>query len=194
MKTQVFKNSETTAASNLLMIAAMIILSGILLFAINNRQPVLSDSVFNKQWKQETETHLLNPAVSQEAAPNKTETTENTASETEFSMIKMHEFLIPENEPELTLELANSITFPKVTTEIFSIEKNIAISDNFLKDLKNQANEKTREAVELYALERRVRDFLTVETEKPLCMEDWMVSEKCWCPELHEKMAFNQEK
>jgi hypothetical protein len=109
-------------------------------------------------------------------------------------MAKIHEYLVPAHEEELTVSVASSIVFPEVTTETFSAENNIVNSDNFLLGLKHQANEKTREAVEFYAMEKRVRDFLTIETEKPLCLEEWMLSGKCWCSEPKEKLAFSEGK
>ena len=194
MKTQVFKNSETAATSNLLMLAAMIILSGILLNA-NNKKSSFSGNSFSKSiTKQENEKLLLNSKPLDEAVTSENVTFKNTASEIEFSMEKLHEFLIPENEPELTVSIANSIVFPEVNTDKLSTEINTVNSDNFLLNLKHQANEKTRDVVEYYAMEKKVREFLSIETEKPLCLEGWMLNRKCWCPELQEAMALSEGK
>jgi len=194
MKTQVFKNSETASTSNLLMLAAMIILSGILLNA-NNKKSSFSGNSFSKSiTKQENEKLLLNTKTLDEAVTSENVTFKNTASEIEFSMEKLHEFLIPENEPELTVSIANSIVFPEVNTDKLSAENKLVNSDNFLLNLKHQANEKTRDAVEYYAMEKKVREFLSIETEKPLCLEDWMLNRKCWCPELQEAMALSEGK
>jgi hypothetical protein len=194
MKTQVFKNSETAATSNLLMLATMIILSGILLIA-NNKESSFSGNSFSKSiTKQENEKLLLNTKPLDEAVTSENVTFKNTASEIEFSMEKLHEFLIPENEPELTVSIANSIVFPEVNTDKLSTEINTVNSDNFLLNLKHQAKEKTRDAVEYYAMEKKVREFLSIETEKPLCLEDWMLNRKCWCPELQEAMALSEGK
>jgi len=194
MKTQVFKNSETASTSNLLMLAAMIILSGILLNA-NNKKSSFSGNSFSKSiTKQENEKLLLNTKPLDEAVTSENVTFKNTASEIEFSMEKLHEFLIPENEPELTVSIANSIVFPEVNTDKLSAENKLVNSDNFLLNLKHQANEKTRDAVEYYAMEKKVREFLSIETEKPLCLEDWMLNRKCWCPELQEAMALSEGK
>jgi hypothetical protein len=193
MKTQVFKNSETTATSNLLMLAIMIILSGILLVA-NNKESSFSGNSFSKPLtNQENEKLLLNSKTIDEAVIKENQTAKNTASEIEFSMVKMHEYLIPETEPEFTVNMANSIVFPEVKTDNFSVVNSKVNSDNFLLKLKHQANEKTNEAVEYFAMEKKVKEFLSIETEKPLCLEEWMLSGKCWCNEPEEKLAFSEE-
>ena len=194
MKTQVFKNIETTAISNLLVLAAMIILSGILLFANNYRQSLLKNRSFNEHSKPAIETFYLNSIITEEAVSAEDETIQNPASETKFSMAKLQEYLIPENEPELTISIANSIVFPEVNTGKFSAENNTVNNDNFLLNLKHQANEKTREAVEYYVMEKKVKEFLSIETEKPLCLEDWMLNRKCWSGELNVAIALSEGK
>ena len=194
MKTQLFKNSETAATSNLLMLATMVILSGILLIA-NNKESSFSGNSFSKSiTNQENEKLLPNTKTMDEAIIKENEKVNNPASEIEFSMAKMHEYLIPENEPELTVSIANSIVFPEVKTDELSAENSTVNSDNFLLNLKQQANEKTSEAVEYYAMEKKVKEFLIIETEKPLCLEDWMLNRKCWCGEPDETFALAKEK
>jgi len=107
---------------------------------------------------------------------------------------KLREYLIPENEHKFEAGIANSIIFPDVETVKISTANNKLGTDNFLTDLKIQASEKTKEAVEYYAFEMRVKEYLTIETEFPLQLEDWMIDEKCWCHEWREPMALSQEK
>jgi hypothetical protein len=107
---------------------------------------------------------------------------------------KLREYLIPENEHKFEAGIANSIIFPDVETVKISTANNKLGTDNFLTDLKIQASEKTKEAVEYYAFEMRVKEYLTIETEFPLQLEDWMIDEKCWCHEWREPMALSLKK
>ena len=192
MKTQVFKNSETVKSSNSMMVFTMIIFGGLFLFAADNMHLLSKSGTFNSLSKQDNELQFQKMNQSENAASNETATTINPGSEIEFSMAKMQEYLIPENEPELPVGLAHSIVFPDVEIVEPTVTEYASISDHFLMDLKHQANEKTREAVEYYAMEKRVREFLSIETEKPLCLEEWMLSGKCWCSEPEEKLTFSE--
>jgi hypothetical protein len=46
----------------------------------------------------------------------------------------------------------------------------------------------------LYAFEKKIKEYLTIETELPLQLEEWMTDRKCWCPELREAIAITQPK
>jgi hypothetical protein len=191
MKTQVFKNSETVKSSNSMMVFTMIIFGSLFLFAADNMHLLSKSGTFNSLSKQDNELQFQKMNQSENAAGNETATSKNPGSEIEFSMAKMQEYLIPENEPELTVADANSIVFPDAETIVLTANKALS-NDYFLKDLKIQASEKTKEAVEYYALEKKVKEFLTIEIEKPLKLEEWMVSGKCWCSEPEEKLAFSE--
>jgi hypothetical protein len=190
MKTQVFKNSEFTTASNFMLVAATIVFGGILLFNTGNSPVFLGNNLLKTQVKPQKELFTKIQPVT-EPIENVHQSTNNEKG-TNISMAKIHEYLVPAHEEELTVSVACSIVFPEVINETFSAENNIVNSDNFLLSLKHQANEKTREAVEFYAMEKRVREFLSIETEKPLCLEKWMLSGKCWCSEPEEKLAFSE--
>jgi hypothetical protein len=107
---------------------------------------------------------------------------------------KSREYLIPENEHKFEVGTVNSIVFPNVEpVNLITAESRLG-SNDLLQDLKNQSNEKTKEAVEYYAFDLRMKEYLTIETELPLQLEDWMIDEKCWCHEWREPMALSQEK
>lgn len=192
MKTQVFKNSEFTTASNFMLVAATIVFGGVLLFNTGKSPSFLGNNLLETQVKPQKELLTKIQPVTQPTV-NAQQTASNE-KETNISMAKIYEYLVPAQEDELAISAANSIVFPEVTTETFSAEINTINSDNFLINLKNQANEKIRETLELYAMEKKVREFLTPETEKPLCLEEWMLNSKCWCSNPDEKLAFSKEK
>lgn len=194
MKTQVFKNSETVKSSDSMMVFTMIVIWGLLLFAGENRYVHLKNGAFNLQAKPENGLQFQKMNKPENAVENKNSTTQNPALEIEFSMAKMQEYLIPEAETELEVDIANSNVFPEVEGVKFSAAGNTLGVDNFLNDLKIQANEKTNEAVEYYALEKKVKEYLTVKTEQPLKLENWMKDENCLCPERHEVMAYSEVK
>jgi hypothetical protein len=190
MKTQVFKNGEFTTASNLMLVAATIVFGGILLFNTGNSPVFLGNNLLETQVKPQKELFTkIQPAT--EPVENVLQSTKNEKG-TNISLETIQEYLVPAQEENLTVSAASSIVFPEVKTEIYSAENNNVNSDNFLANLKHQANEKTREAVELYAMVKKVREFLTIETEKPLCLENWMLNRKCWCSEPEEKLAFSE--
>ena len=193
MKTQVLKNSETVKSSNSMMVFTMIIFGGLLLYAADNMHLLSKSGTFNSLSKQDIELQFQKMNQPENAAGSENATVKNPVSEIEFSMAKMQEYLIPENEPELTTVNANSIVFPDVEPVVFTAD-NALNNDNFLNDLKIQASEKTKEAIELYAFEKKIKEYLTNETEKPLELENWMINEKCWCPKPHEPMALSQGK
>ena len=190
MKTQVFKNSEFTTASNFMLVAATIVFGGILLFNTGKSPEFLGNNLLKTQVKPQKELFTKNQPVT-EPIENVHQTT-NNEKETNLSLVKIQEYLVPVHEENLTFSTVSSIVFPEVTTETFSAENNTVNSDNFLLSLKHQAIEKTREAVEYYAMEKKVKEFLTIETEKPLCLEEWMLNRKCWCSEPGEKLAFSE--
>ena len=193
MKTQVFKNSEPVKSSDSMMVFTMIVIWGLLLFAGENRYVLLKNGAFNLQAKPESGLQFQKMNKPESVVESKNPTTQNPALEIEFSMAKMHEYLIPEAETELEVDFANSNIFAEAEGVKFSADNTLGI-DNFLNDLKIQANEKTNEAVEYYALEKKVKEYLTAETEQPLKLEIWMKDENCLCPERHEVMAYSEVK
>jgi hypothetical protein len=193
MKTQVFKNNETTATSNLLMLVTMIIFSGILIVANNNKSSFSGNSFSTSGTKQENEKLLINIKPMDKVVSGKNKTVKNPVSEIEYSVVKMQEYLIPENEPELEAGIANSIVFPDVETVEPEVTESASKDNSFLSDLKKQASEKTNATVGLYAFEKKIRGYLTNETEKPLELEDWMTNEKCWCTKSREALAEKHE-
>jgi hypothetical protein len=156
MKTQVFKNSESVKTSNFMMFVSMIIFAGILLFVSDNGQSLFWNGAINTQSKP---VFFNNEQII------------NKIPETEFSLAKMQSYLIPETEPELTVSYANSIVFPDVEPIVLTADKEFN-KDNFLKELQIQANEKTRDAVENYAFEKKIREYLTPENEPELEASD----------------------
>ena len=170
MKTHVFKNSETVNLTIYdVLFVSIIVFVGILLLMGNNRQSIMGGGSMNARSK---------PDIF------KNETMKNPASEIELSMAKMYEYLIHETEPVIEAGIANSIIIRDFEMVNLTTADNSFGTDNFLKDLQVQANKKTNEAVEYFALEKSIKDCLTSETEMPLQFEDWMINEKCWCPEL----------
>jgi len=209
MKTQEFKNSESEKPVKLIMLVLMIIFCEILLtgnganeskktskeitgsnFVMPTQQISFSKTV-NQQL--EKEKLYLRMKLNEDAINRENEKMKNTASEVEFSMAKLNDYLIVEEEPEMNANDLKSIVFTE-TEPVELIAENELSNASFLENLKIQAFEKTREAVELYALEKRVREYLTTEIEKPMELEDWMTNKKCWCPELRETMALVEEK
>ncbi len=176
-----------------MMVFTMIIFWGLLLFGVDNIYVFLKNEAFNSEAKHENGLQFRKMNKSVNAVGSENATTKNQGTEIEFSTTKMQEYLISENEPEFNLADANSIVFPDAETVVLSAHKALS-TDYFLKDLKLQANEKTKEAVEYYAFEKRVKEYLTIETELPLQIEDWMINEKCWCHEWREPMSLSQEK
>lgn len=194
MKTQVFKNSESVKSSDSMMVFTMIVIWGLLLFAGENRYVLLKNGAFNLQAKPENGLQFQKMNKQENAVGNENSTTQNPALEIEFSMAKMQEYLIPETETELEVDIANSNIFAEVEGVKFSAADNTLGVDNFLNDLKIQASKKTNEAVEYYAREKKVKEYLTAETEQPLKLENWMKDENCLCPERHEVMAYSEVK
>ncbi len=135
----------------------------------------------------------LKMKLNEETVNRENERIKNTASKFEFSMAKMNEYLIAADEPEMDLNVAKSIIFNDTETAIM-VNENGLKNKNLLVELKFHASEKTKAAVELYALEKKIREYLTIETEKPLELEDWMINSKCWCPENHESVSFAERK
>jgi len=177
-----------------MMVFTMIVIWGLLLFAGENRYVLLKSGAFNLQAKPENGLQFEKMNKPENAVENKNSTTQNPALEIEFSIAKMQEYLIPETETELEVDIANSNVFSEVEGVKFSAAGNTLGVDNFLNDIKSQANEKTNEAVEYYAREKKVKEYLTVETEQPLKLENWMKDENCLCPERHEIMAYSEVK
>jgi hypothetical protein len=181
MKTQVFKNSETEKTSHFMMLVSMIVFCEILLFIVNNEQSFSGNGFSATQGKENDENLEFNGRLTENKVSRENESIKNPGLNSAVTMA-MREYLIPENEPELTVDYANSMLFPDVVNVELAATEFASNDDSFMLDLKKQASEKTKEAVELYAFEKKIREYLTVETEKPLELEDWMTNEKCWCP------------
>jgi hypothetical protein len=180
MKTQVFKNSEPVKSSESLMVFTMIVFWGLLLFASENSYVLFKNGKFNLQVKPKNGLQFEKMNKPENAVENENSTIQNPALEIEFSMAKMQNYLIPEAEPELEVDIAKSNVFPEVEGVKFSAADNTLGVDNFLKELQNQANEKTNKAVEYYALKKKIKECLSVDTEMPLKLENWMMDEKQW--------------
>jgi hypothetical protein len=180
MKTHVFKISESVNFTIYdVLFVSIIVFVGILLFIGNNRQSLLLADSINTP---------LKPDII------KNETMKNPASEIEFQASKNYEHLIRETEPELEAGIANSIIFNDFEMVKLTTSDNSLGTDNFLKDLQVQASKKTNEAIEFFAFEKKTKEYLSIDTEMPLRLENWMVNEKCWCPELRATTALKQEK
>jgi hypothetical protein len=209
MKTQEFKNNESVRTANFIFLILMIIFCQILLSGnksgeLNKTSKELSGPEFEIPAQQicfavtvaqELEKDKLNLKIkfNNEAINHEIERINNRASAVEFSMAKMNEYLIAAEEPEMNINVAKSIIFHE-DESVVPVNENELNNKNLLMELKFQASEKTREAVEFYALEKRVREFLTIENEKPLELEDWMINNKCWCPEVNESVSFAERK
>jgi hypothetical protein len=177
MKTQVIKNSETVKSSNFKMFVSMIVFGGLLLFAATNKPSLFGNSSLNVQSKPD---YFNNKTI------------KNPAPESDFSMAKMQAYLIPEIEPELNVSFANSIVFPDAETVVLTAD-NALSNDYFLKDLQIQASEKTSEAVEYYAFKKKIKEYLSIETEMPLELEDWMMDEIYWNYKLNKARVLTEE-
>lgn len=193
MKTQVFKNSEASKSSNSMMVLTMIIFGTIFLIAASKMhlQFGSSSSTFRKQY--ENEQLLLKMNQPENAVIRDNNAIDIATADLKISMEKMYEYLIPEIEPELEVDKFKSMSFPEFEPVILTSES-ILNNDHFLKNLKIQAKENTDDAVDYYALEKKVKEYLNVETEQPLKLENWMTDENCLCPEKHVATAFSEVK
>jgi len=193
MKTQVLKNNETGNASNSMMITTLIIFGCLLLYATNKINPQFGNSSSNSQKKYVNEELVTITDNQENALSSSRNAGELVNSIDQFSMGKMQEYLIAENEPELEIGEVLSIKFPDV--EPVELTTDYASgNDQFLNDLKIQASEKTNKTLELLALEKKMKEYLTIETEQPLQLENWMTDEKCWCRSLQEPTALTEKK
>ena len=208
MKTQEFKNSETVKSSNLIMLFSMIVICEILLFTSGaGKSNHASDEMtpkfvipiqqisFSTIVNQELEKEKLYSGMKlkEKSLNSNIEICQNPNPGNEFTMAKLNEYLILEKEPALDVNTVQSIVFPVIETADSKAVAEVSNS-GFLKELKIQASEKVRMEVEIYAFERKLREYLAVEKEIPMELEDWMINKKCWCPELKESLAFSEEK
>lgn len=179
MKTQVFKNSESAKSSNSTMIFTLIIFGTIFLFVANKMQKQPGSSSSNLMKGFEYDQPLVKMNQPDITVSNDNNVIDIKTADMKFSMEKMYEYLIPDIEPELEVGKLNSFVYPEFEQVIF-ISENALKTDYFLKDLKKQAREKTNEAAEYYAFEKKVKEFLVAETDGKLEIEEWMLSEKLW--------------
>jgi len=179
MKTQVFKNSESVKSSNSTMVFTVIIFGTIFLFAANKMQTQPGSSSSNLQKRFEYELPLVKMNQPEIAVSNDNNVIDITTANLNFSMEKMYEYLIPDIEPELEIGKLNSFVFPEFEQVILNSENSLK-TDNFLKVLKKQAREKTNEAAEYYAFEKKLKELLVTETDSKLEIEEWMLSEELW--------------
>ena len=202
MKTQVFKNKESFRTNDQLMIIlypVTIILSlicfGIILSAgkniltkntseklLLNSMSSISHVQFATQPEQQMEVEKLyarNNRVSEKM-------------ELEILTAKVQNYIVPEKEPELDISMVTAIDFSE--TEIAT--ENQAQKSEYIKFeyLENMAKERYNELLEFYALEKQVREYLVIEKEPLLELEDWMTSEKCWCHQINEPVAIINSK
>ena len=204
MKTQEITNNETVKSSNLIMLFSMIVICEIFLLtsgagksnhSYDEMTPNLAIPMqqfsFSKIVHQELETEKLNlkMKLTEKKIGSENEIRVCSNSGIENAMARLNEYLIAEKEPELDVNAVQSIIFPVIEMDD-SKETADASNATFVKELKIQASEKARMDVEIYVFEKKLRDYLTVEKEIPLELEDWMINKKCWCPELKESLAF----
>ncbi|HSH19007.1 MAG TPA: hypothetical protein VLA03_01065 [Draconibacterium sp.] len=209
MKTKKLINKEAVVSSNLIMLIGMILFCKILLLANGSGESRNSSAEINKpeflmpiQQKifsntvtpdLEKEKLFQNINLKEKAVNCENEKIVSKEADAEFSMEKMNAYLINEAEPALELELVQLIVFPDLETVEFNAEYEIE-NDIQLAELKAEALAKTKADVEIYAFEKKIRDYLIVEKEESLELEDWMTDAKCWCPELRETMALAEQK
>lgn len=209
MKTKKLINKETVVSSNLIMLIVMILFCEILLLASGSGESKNSSAEINGQefltpiqqkifsntvaTDLEKEKLFQNINLRGKAIKRENEKMMSKEKEAEFSMEKMNACLIKEAEPALDLELVHLIVFPDLETVEFNAENEIK-NDIQLAELKAEALAKTNADVEYYAFEKKMRDYLFVEKEESLEVEDWMTDAKCWCPELRETMALAEQK
>jgi hypothetical protein len=101
-------------------------------------------------------------------------------SESNALMEKINEYLIPEDEPEL--EIVFLLTPDKM------VQKSKIVKNEYLENLRKI---KMDELEQFYARQQKFREYLIVEKELPLKMEDWMIDENCWCFENKATLAAN---
>ena len=176
MKTQVFKHSETKS-SNSMTVLTMIIFGVIIFYVAGKMQTHFENSTTVLQKKFVTEQPFNNMYRSENSVSRNNEVETSTAG-TEYSLEKMAECLIPEVEPQLELSEITSISFREFEPALN--QEYTLNNDYFLNDLKMQANQKTNEAVEYYAFEKKLREYLISEPESKLTIEDWMLKEQLW--------------
>lgn len=173
MKTQVFKHSETKS-SNSMMVLTMIIFAVILFYAATKMQSHFKSSTMVLQKKFVTE-EPFSKMYRQVNSASRNNAIETATSGVDYMMEKMTEYLIPEVEPQLEVSEFTSISFSEFEPTL--IQKNTLNNDLFLNDLKMQASQKTNEAVEYYALEKKLSEFLIADPENKLEIEEWMIRE-----------------
>ena len=100
------------------------------------------------------------------------------------SLAQLKAYLVEETEPKLKLKDVESILFPDEAEQNNRITNDLA-----LQAMKTEASRITDSIVNSYAFQTKIFEFLTVEQEKPLQLEDWMINSKCWCPEFEEPMS-----
>ena len=209
MKTQELKNKESVKSTNLVILVIMIFFCQILLLTSGSSKSNQSSTEINKQkfltpihqeflsqtvvQKLEKDKLFQNMKMNEMAINREIEKNNRKTLEAEFSAAKMNTYLIEENEVELDVNVAQSIIFPDEETIAINADNEFD-TDIQLMELKAKAFEKTRLAVEFYALEKKMQAYLIVETEKPLEIEEWMTDAKCWCPELRESTTFAELK
>ncbi len=113
--------------------------------------------------------------------------------ELEMLTAKIQDYIEPEKEPELDLSVSAVIDISDREMAVEMWSENPAQKSEYIKFeyLENMAKQRYNEILEFYTLEKRIREYLVIEQEPTLELEDWMTSEKCWCHQLNEPVATN---
>jgi len=107
---------------------------------------------------------------------------DNSNAELNVLLAQLNEYLLPETEPELDIEV--------LINPAEKEEKRQLLKNEYLEDLRKV---KIKELDEYYAKQLIFKEYLVVDDESPLNMEEWMIDEKCWCFENKNTLASNEK-
>ena len=122
----------------------------------------------------------LNLNLEKEFAKNSKSKSQNA----EFKLLaeKLSVYLVLEDEPELEL-----ILLPISEKQL---PANIYIKNEYLENLREV---KVAELEKFYEIQQKCREYLAIEIEPTLELEDWMCDEKCWCFGNNTVFALNDK-
>lgn len=152
----------------------------------------MNDINFENKFKQDLEKEKLLIRISMTEEKMNFENGADGSLEFEREEANMNDYLIVEDEPELQVNTAISINFPSHEPIQLAMNQSHTQSNDIIKQLQNLVEKTTKEAIEHFEYQLQLKEYLTIEMEKPMELEKWMTDEKCWCrDDLQEVMAIN---
>ncbi len=112
------------------------------------------------------------------------EDSENDTQNSELNLLmeKLYEYLIPAEEPELEFVMLFTAEEPQHIRKYYKNEY-----------LENLVKIKVEESEKFYANQQKLKEYLVVEKELPLQIEEWMIDDNCWCFENKSALASSEE-